>query len=629
MVDTLRIAICQFNPTVGDLSGNTEQALAMLAQAEDEDADLAILPELAITGYSPEDLVLRQSFVKASCAALQSFAAATRSCAAIVGFVDYAGNSQCTTGTESTRSTVSGVNAGRIISAYNAVAVCANGRVQGVYHKRYLPNYGVFDEVRQFRSGSSLTPALFDIAGVVIGITICEDAWIVDGPLQQLAEAGAQLVVNVSSSPFYVGKQAVREEVITQQASRAGIFVVYVNLVGAQDDLVFDGGSFVASADGCVTVRCASFSELVEVFDVDLLPSRSAGAAGVDTSCVVAEPQDKQALSVVKPNSAAQTDSFVSTPVAVVTAAKTKAKCDTRKPGSLLEILDRNSQCWSALVLATTDYVHKNGFTDVAVGLSGGIDSSLVTTLAVDALGSEHVHGILMPSCYSSDHSMVDAQRLADNLKIETEVIDIEPAHRELADTSSQAIASLGSGSVGLLAGGYTDQNIQARIRGLLLMALANEYGWLILTTGNKSELAVGYSTIYGDTAGAYAVIADLWKLQVYELAYWRNRQSEYEIIPDGVLKKPPSAELAPGQRDDQSLPAYEVLDPILRLYVEERCSVSEIQALNIASHADVKRVCTLVDLAEYKRRQSPLGPRLTQQAFGRDRRIPIVNHYR
>ncbi len=580
----LRVAICQINPTVGDLDGNVDLVTDALAQAGAAGADVAVLPELAITGYPPEDLVLRPGFVAASRAALEWVASATGPCAAVVGFVDGAG--------ESGRSVPDMAGVESFSEAYNAVAVCANGEVRGVYRKRHLPNYDVFDEMRHFRPGLE-EPPLFEIGGAVVGVTVCEDAWVPDGPVNDLARAGAQLVVNVNGSPFRVGKQAAREQVIGRRVAESGVAVVSVNLVGGQDELVFDGGSFVIGGDGAVVARCVSFSETVDVLDVDL-------------------PATEPAITAPSPAGITRV-----TPAAPAVCGRVRMAAPLAAPAG------EHAQRWAALTLATRDYVHKSGFSDVCVGLSGGVDSSLTATIAADALGADHVHGVLMPSRHSSEHSVTDAEKLAANLGIDALIVAIEPGHAALAEMIG---AGLGGG---LDTGGITDQNLQSRIRGVTLMALANERGWLVLTTGNKSELAVGYSTLYGDTAGAFAVVSDLWKLDVYELCRWRNRQAGGELIPSTVLAKAPSAELAPGQRDDQSLPPYEVLDPILRLYVEELRTVAEIQEAGIAPADVVERVCRMVDVAEYKRRQTPIGPRLTGRAFGRDRRMPIVNRHR
>ena len=579
--ERLRVAVCQVNPTVGDMETNTALVVEALTRATDAGADVAVLPELAITGYPPEDLVFRPGFVADSRAALAHVASRSGDCAAVVGFVHGAGESQ--------RRVADMAGVESFSEAYNAVAVCAAGEVHGVYRKRHLPNYDVFDEMRHFCAGTA-EPPLFEIGGAVVGVTICEDAWVPDGPVSDLAAAGAQLVLNINGSPFRAGKQAVREQVIGQRAASAGVPVVCVNLVGGQDELVFDGGSFVVDAGGSVVARCASFAESVDIFDVDLRPSEAA-------------PRRR--------------------PVVTVTARRSSTRSRESMAAPISPMLDVCAQRWAALVLATRDYVHKSGFVDVCVGLSGGVDSSLTAAIAVDALGADHVHGVLMPSRHSSDHSVTDAEKLAANLGIDARIVAIEAAHAALADMLEPGLGGT------LEPGGLTDQNLQARIRGVTLMALSNEHGWLVLTTGNKSELAVGYSTLYGDTAGAFAPISDLWKLDVYELCHWRNQQAGSELIPATVLAKAPSAELAPGQRDDQSLPPYEVLDPILRFYVEELRSVADIQQAQIAAPEVVEQVCHMVDTAEYKRRQTPIGPRLTGRAFGRDRRMPIINRYR
>ncbi len=577
----LRVAICQINTVVGDLEGNVGRALEALAEADASDADVAIMPEMTITGYPPEDLLLKPGFVADSRSALDEFAAATDRCAAVIGFADGAGSdARWMPGTDEMVRHVNGV--------WNAVAVCAEGRVVGSYHKRHLPNYGVFDEMRHFRPGND-SMSLFEIAGVPVGLTLCEDAWIPDGPVSQLARGGARLVINVNGSPFGESKSAIRESVIRQRVSEAGIPIIYANLVGGQDELVFDGGSFVVGADGEVAARCAQFAESVDLVDVELPPAKPT----LDTYPVVAvtPPRDAQRPPVVAP---------------------------------MESHLDDNEERWRALALATHDYVTKSGFTDVCIGLSGGIDSSLVAAIAAHALGPEHVHGVLMPSRYSSSHSVSDAEALSANLRIGSRTIPIEPAHAAL---SSMLEPALSDGRIET--GDLTDQNLQSRIRGVILMGLANEHGWLVLTTGNKSESSVGYSTLYGDTAGAYAVIKDLWKLTVYELCRWRNLVSDRELIPESVIEKAPSAELRPDQRDDQSLPPYEILDPILQAYIEGDHTVAEVISMDLADTETVRKVCRLVDLSEFKRRQSPLGVRITGKAFGRDRRMPVINSYR
>ena len=584
--DVLRVAVCHINPTVGDLEGNMALALAALAEAEEGNADVAVMPEMAITGYPPEDLVLRPGFVADCRATLEKFATQTSRCAVVVGFAD---------GDPSTEREVAdlavvdedgfGYNSG----VWNALAICAEGRVVGTYYKRHLPNYDVFDELRYFQRGDDpLT--LYEIAGVPVGVTVCEDSWIPNGPVSRLASAGARVVINVNGSPFRTGKQKVREQVISERVAEARVPVLYANLVGGQDELVFDGGSFVVSPTPQgpkLTARCERFVERVEVIDIELASPRETTEEASVVAVSAGDPQRRERL--VAP---------------------------------IVEPLGELAEQWRALELATRDYVHKSGFSDVCIGLSGGVDSSITATIAADALGASHVHGVLMPSRYSSDHSITDAEALAANLGIDTRTVAIEPAHAAFTEMLSSDSAEPGN------LGDLTDQNVQSRIRGVLLMALANEHGWLVLTTGNKSEAAVGYSTLYGDTAGAYAVIKDVWKLTVYELCRWRNSQGA-AVIPESVLDKAPSAELKPDQRDDQSLPPYEVLDPILRAFVEGDLGVAEIVEQGLGDRDLVQRVCRLVDIAEFKRRQTPIGARLSNKAFGRDRRMPIINRYR
>ncbi len=560
----LRVALAQLNLVVGDLDGNVDRVVAALKVAEADGCDLVALPELAVTGYPPEDLLLKAAFVADNRRALDRIAEASGRAAVIVGFVDQDAD-----------------------GLYNAAAVCVEGRVAGIYHKRRLPNYEVFDERRYFRAGHG-PPALFRIGGRRVAVTICEDAWTPDGPLAEAGRAGAELIVNINGSPFHTGKVGERQQTLADRAAEAGCPIAYVNLVGGQDELVFDGGSLVIDSAGQVVTRAPQFEELVFVTDL-AVPERPAVTSGAAAGVEV--------VSVSGPAPAA--------PVVVAPASP-----PWTGPREMYE----------ALVLGTRDYVGKNGFGDVVVGLSGGIDSSLVATVAVDALGPDRVHGVLMPSRYSSDHSISDAEELADNLGIDRRVIAIEPAH--LAFTEMLA-PSFGDRPPDL-----TEENLQSRLRGVTLMALSNKLGWLVLTTGNKSESAVGYSTLYGDTAGGFAVIKDVLKLDVYRLCRDRNDRAGGELIPEVVLDKPPSAELRPDQRDDQSLPPYEELDPIIDAYVTQDRTAGELIEAGF-DRDTVLRIVGLIDRAEYKRRQSPPGVRLTTKAFGKDRRLPITNAYR
>jgi NAD+ synthase (glutamine-hydrolysing) len=567
-VARVRVAACQINTVVGDLDGNAARVVDALGRADAAGADVAVFPELAITGYPPEDLLLKPGFVADNLERLHRVAAASRSCAAVVGFVD----------------------ADRDL--YNAAAVCAGGRVAGVYRKRLLPNYAVFDEQRYFTPGTQpLT--LFMIGGVRCGVSICEDAWSPTGPIAEQAAGGAELVLNINASPYYAGRLVERERMLATRANDAGCVLVYVNQVGGQDELVFDGASLVVDADGEVICSAPQFVEDLLVVDLDVRPAFR--------------------KRLLDPRGRATAPAL---PTVLVTESSRATEPEV--VARVSPVLSPVDEIYRALVLGTHDYVTKNGFTDVVIALSGGIDSSLVACIAVDALGAEHVHGVAMPSRYSSAGSETDAEKLALNLGIDFRTIPIEPAHVSLLEMLEPSFEGKPAD--------LTEENLQSRIRGVINMALSNKLGWLVLTTGNKSEMAVGFSTLYGDTVGGFAVIKDVPKLMVYELCRFRNTRSA--DIPEAVLTKPPSAELRPDQRDDQSLPPYEVLDPILEAYVEGDQTAAEL--VEAGFDADlVRRVVRLVDLAEYKRRQSPPGVRVTPKAFGKDRRVPITNLYR
>jgi NAD+ synthase (glutamine-hydrolysing) len=554
------VAACQLNTVVGDLDGNADRVLDALASAERAGADLAVFPELTVTGYPPEDLLGRPAFVEDNLNAFASLAAATRECAAIVGYVDVDPS-------------------GRLL---NAAALCRRGEVLGRYVKRILPNYGVFDEQRWFAPGSDPAP-LFDVAGVRVGMTICEDMWFPSGPMVDQAADGAQLLVNLNASPYSRGRRQERLAVLADRTGETGCAVVYVNQVGGQDELVFDGASVVVDARGDIIASAHQFTEEVLVVDIDV--ERRPGAGG-------------------------------SRPVAVSTGTRSGDDGPLRPTADLLGPV---AEVYEALVLGTRDYLAKNGFTDAVIGLSGGVDSSLVAAVAVDAVGSDHVHGMAMPSRYSSEGSVTDAEKLAANLGIDLSGAGIEPAHRAFTEMLTPL---LGGEPTGL-----TDENLQSRIRGVLLMALSNARGWIVLTTGNKSEMATGYSTLYGDSAGGFAVIKDVAKTLVYELCRYRNERAGSELIPSTVLDKAPSAELRPDQRDDESLPPYSVLDPVMAGYVEGDRSSDDLVAEGFDPDM-VARVVGLVDRAEYKRRQMPPGVRISGKAFGKDRRMPITNNY-
>lgn len=568
-LQSLRVALCQLDPVVGDLAGNVQRILSAYGRADELGADVAIFPELAITGYPPEDLLLKPGFLADATATLWRLAAEIdRPCVAVVGWVEG----------DRPRGETHEARPG----PWNAAAVLHGGRLVHSYRKQALPNYGVFDERRYFDPGDDDQP-LYRIGGVVAAVSVCEDVWVQGGPTEQAARDGAAIVLNLNASPFRVGRQAERESTLADRVRATGVPVAYVNQVGGQDDLVFDGGSVVVTTDGLLT-RARRFDEDLVVVDVAVGQPREA---------------KRQVLDVVGPRSGDVADLGVP---------------------ALAPSPEGAEELWEALCLGTADYVSKNGFSEVVIGLSGGVDSALVAAIAADAVGPENTHVVLMPSRFSSEHSVTDALELAHNLGVDHRRIPIEPAH--------EALLSMLAGSFEGHGEDLTEENLQSRIRGVVLMALSNKFGWLVLTTGNKSETAVGYSTLYGDTAGALAVIKDVSKSAVYELCRWRNTRAGTACIPESVLTKAPSAELREGQRDDQSLPPYEVLDPLIEDYVDGDLTARQLIERGHDPEV-VRRITRLVDLAEFKRRQSPPGLRVTAKAFGRDRRLPITNGYR
>jgi len=559
-----RIGLAQVNCTVGDLEGNTAKILHYIERARAMQVDLVCFPEMAITGCPPEDLLLKPEFITGNLKKLDVIVRQSPAIAVVVGFVDSRDG------------------------LYNAAAVAYDGKLCGIYHKTCLPNYGVFDENRYFQPGTEAP--IFVISGVSIGVNISEDIWYPTGPASRQASAGAELIVNISASPYHAGKRGLRERMLADRASEDAVILAYLNLVGGQDELVFDGGSMLLDGRGEAIARAKQFEEDFVVADLDIV-SQEAHTRVWSLGSGVPLP-----------------DSRLST-------------LDSRLfPARSVESYDPVGEIYAALVLGTRDYIHKNGFYRVLVGLSGGVDSSLVAAIAVDALGPENVSGVSMPSRYSSEGSRIDAQLLSENLGIEMRVIPIEEA--------MDGYLSMLAGSFAGTQEGIAEENLQARIRGNILMALSNKFGWLVLTTGNKSEIACGYCTLYGDTAGGFAVIKDVLKTLVYELARHKNSSAAKEIIPRHVIEKEPSAELRPGQRDVDSLPPYEVLDPILEAYVEEDKSLDQIVALGFDREL-VHRVISLVDRSEFKRRQLPPGIKITPRAFGKDRRLPITNRYR
>ncbi|MCL4466500.1 MAG: NAD+ synthase [Chloroflexi bacterium] len=570
---SLRIALAQINPTVGDLAGNTAKIADYLERARAAGADLVAFPELAVTGYPPEDLLLKPQFVRDNLAQLRRLAATCHGITAVVGFVDLADD------------------------LYNAAAILHDGEIVGVYHKEYLPNYGVFDEERYFRRGGE--SPIFSLRGTTFGVSVCEDIWYPVGPPTRQAMAGAEVLVNINASPYHAGKRLFREKMLATRAADNSAIVCYVNTVGGQDELVFDGASAVFDQQGQIVARAVEFAEELLVADVD---------AEAVFRARLHDPRRRQAI-------AAEPTASQSAVLADV-AARERPPLEAR----LAAPLEAPAEVYQALVLGTRDYVHKNGFQKVLIGLSGGIDSSLVAAIAADALGPEQVMGVSMPSRYSSAGSKDDAVALADNLGMAIKTVPIE----EMFGAALHTLAPSFQGTEP----GLAEENLQARLRGNIMMALSNKFGHLVLTTGNKSEMATGYATLYGDMAGGFAVIKDVLKGEVYELCRYRNTLGEKPVIPPAVLEKPPSAELRPDQKDSDSLPPYPILDPILHAYVEEDRSAEEIVALGCPEET-VRRVIALVDRSEYKRRQAPPGVKISPRAFGRDRRLPITNRYR
>jgi NAD+ synthase (glutamine-hydrolysing) len=545
------------NPTVGDISGNTEMIVAAIDRAREAGAQVLAVPELAVPGYPPEDLLLKKSFVRANIAALTPIAEATGDLLAVVGFVDRGRD-----------------------RLYNAAALCFGGEVVAVYRKHLLPNYGVFDEHRYFEPGRGHT--LVETEHGIIGVCVCEDAWFDPGPVISQGDAGAQVVININASPFHKGKLQERTRMLGERARRASTSIVYLNSVGGQDELVFDGGSLVIASDGEVVTQLPQFDEAFVSVDVPLGESSSR-----------------------------KHPSIKRIPLRLRDASGEPDRIEAPRMESAEEI-------YRALSLGLGDYVRKNNFEKVVVGLSGGIDSTVTATIAADALGADRVLGVAMPSEFSSSHSVDDAKQLAGNLGIEMLQVSIARAYDAYVETMEE---TFGPAQMGI-----AEENLQARIRGNILMAISNRYGHLVVATGNKSEMACGYATLYGDMAGGFALLKDVFKTEVYEISRWRNSVSP--VIPEQVLTKAPSAELRPGQKDEDSLPPYSMLDPILEAYIENDESIAEIASRG-ADSATVERVIRLVDRAEYKRRQAPPGPKVTTKAFGRDRRLPITNGWR
>ena len=578
----LRLALAQIDPTVGDIEGNARVILESIERAREGGAQLVLLPELCLSGYPPEDLVLRRDFLDAVREGLDSLAANVEGVVALVGFPERV-----------ERSPEELEHFDPLIDpppppAYNSLAVLAGGEVRAVYRKCDLPNYGVFDERRYFEPGTE--PALIEVDGALVGLTVCEDIWHPGFPERDEAAAGAHLVVNSSASPYHRGKGRARESMIAERARSNGAAFALCNAVGGQDELVFDGASVVIGPDGEPLARAAQFEPELLICDLILPATGARDGAGAARD------------------------------VPVLTELSSGASPEGHAEPRLAEpIASEEAEVYAALTLGLRDYVEKNGFEHVVLALSGGIDSALVALVAADALGAERVSAIVMPSPHSSDETQSDARKIAANLGVE--LIEISIAEAMAAYEQSLAPSFEGSEP------GLAEENLQARIRGNLMMALSNKFGWLVLTTGNKSEMSVGYATLYGDMAGGFAVIKDIFKLLVYRLVRWRNEEAGRELVPASVLERPPSAELRPDQLDEDSLPPYETLDRILEAYVERDEGVDALVAQGLAEET-VQEVLRLVDRAEYKRRQAPPGIRVSTKAFGRDRRLPITNRF-
>ena len=559
----LRVALAQMNLIVGDFNFNAEKIKQHLKQAKSMGADVVLFPELAVTGYPPEDLLLKESFLKQCDKNLKKISRYTNGLTAIIGFAEKKGK-----------------------AIYNSAALLCDGRHIGTCRKMLLPNYGVFDEKRYFHEGNS--PVKFSLKGATLGITICEDLWEDSGPGKILCGQGnVDLLLNISSSPFHKGKGKTREKMIQQRARSYRSHIAYVNLVGGQDELVFDGQSLVVSPDGKIMLRGNSFTEELIYSDIALNPK---------------SPKKLYSKTSIRSYQ--------------IPASLSKQKKYPTLSGYAYNKKSEVENIFSALVLGTQDYVSKNGFSKAVLGLSGGIDSALTAVIASKALGAKNVIGVLMPSPHSSEGSVQDSLSLAKNLGIQTLTLPIEKAMKAY----DQILGKVFKGTDSDLA----EENIQARIRGNLLMALSNKKGWMVLATGNKSEFSVGYCTLYGDMAGGFAVIKDVPKIWVYKISNWVN--SKKEIIPESILTKAPSAELRPDQKDTDTLPPYDLLDPILLKYIEEDKSVGKIKISGLST-ADIKRVVNLVDASEYKRRQGPPGVKITPKAFGKDRRLPITTN--
>jgi len=568
----IRLALAQINPVVGDFEYNYNKIVEFIEKAKKLEADIVAFPELALTGYPPEDLILKPSFIEKNLYYLEKLKENVDNIIVIVGFID------------------------KQEDVFNAAAVIYNKDIVGVYHKQFLPNYGVFDENRYFQKGDGLL--LLSIDNYKVGVSICEDIWYPENPVNDYAILGAEVVININASPYSQGKVKKREEMLKVRSRDNLISIAYVNMVGGQDELVFDGNSLILDAQGEILAKAESFEEELLLADIDL---------DEIFRLQLKDNRLKNLRHIKKPIN--------------VKEVRLDYKIKNKNNQIIQKIaLDKKEieDTYKALVVGLRDYINKNGFKKVVIGLSGGIDSSLTACIAVDALGKENVKGVLMPSQYTSKESIEDALELAKNLDIETFTIPIKNIFDKYLEEFQEIFRGLKPDT--------TEENLQARIRGNILMALSNKFGWIVIATGNKSEMSVGYSTLYGDMVGGFAVLKDVLKTKVYELSYYRNSISK--VIPDRVLTKPPSAELRPNQTDEAELLPYPILDQIIKFYVEQDLTVEEIVKLGFEER-DVKKIINLIDKNEYKRRQAPIGIKITERAFGKDRRMPITNRFK
>jgi NAD+ synthase (glutamine-hydrolysing) len=574
--------MAQINPTVGDIEGNTTKIIDYIGKAKKHGSTIIAFPELAITGYPPEDLLLKPRFIQNNILALDKIKAHAEGIIVIVGYVDSKDD------------------------IYNSAAILANQQIIDIYHKQYLPNYGVFDENRYFQAGDRCP--VYEINRVLFGVTVCEDIWYAGGPVRTQALSGAEVIININASPYHYGKTHLRHQLLASRAVDNRVIIAYINMVGGQDELVFDGGSLIMDQEGVIVAKANLFEEALIHYEANV-------EAVVRSR--LKDPRRRQEALAMK-------DRVEAIPIALINYPT--VSFDNEPPTLLsnnkaqIEPSDGIEEVYNALMTGLRDYVVKNGFKKVVIGLSGGVDSALVATVAADALGESNVTAIFMPSAFSSNDSREDAQILSQNLGVRL----IEIPIGDILDAYKTALAKLFEGK----AEDITEENLQARIRGNLLMAMSNKFGWLVVTTGNKSEMSVGYATLYGDMAGGFALIKDVPKMTVYELCRWRNQKANALLIPERILTKAPTAELRANQKDSDSLPEYHLLDPIIKAYVEQDLSLYEI--IELGADADTaKKVISMIDHAEYKRRQAPPGVKITPRAFGRDRRFPITNRFR